>query len=157
MERLTQRLTNCDYCALSDCTFRSEELAEENKCIIFNCTSRDRCFDKNVYERLKYYEDLEEDGKLMIVPCKKGDTVYVICTKCMTLTECGDEYDCRTCNYDLEYVIDKRIVTKDLLSLLTDVTIPNLVYGKNVFLNYDDAELALKNKTYKQKRKRKKS
>lgn len=152
MERLTKRLTNhFNYCDYTECKFRSEELAKENKCIFFNATSRDKCHDKNVYEKLRYYEDLEEEGKLMIVPCKKGDTVYVICTKCMTMVECDDDYDCETCTYDREYVIDKRTVSKSLLSCLTDITVPTFVYGKNVFLNYEDAEKALKNKTYKNK------
>lgn len=30
----------------------------------------------NVYEKLKEYEDLEEQGLLLRVPCKVGDTVY---------------------------------------------------------------------------------
>lgn len=29
-------------------------------------------------ERLKYYEDLEEQGRLLVLPCKVGDTVYEI-------------------------------------------------------------------------------
>ena len=29
-------------------------------------------------ERLKYYEDLEEQGRLLVLPCKAGDTVYEI-------------------------------------------------------------------------------
>ena len=29
-----------------------------------------------VYRKLKEYEDLEEDGKLIKLPCKVGDTVY---------------------------------------------------------------------------------
>ena len=29
-------------------------------------------------ERLKYYEDLEEQGLLLVLPCKVGDTVYEI-------------------------------------------------------------------------------
>ncbi len=31
-----------------------------------------------VYRRLKYYEDLEEQGKLLKLPCEVGDTVYCI-------------------------------------------------------------------------------
>lgn len=31
-----------------------------------------------VAEKLKYYEDLDEQGRLVVLPCKKGDTVYVI-------------------------------------------------------------------------------
>ena len=27
-------------------------------------------------EKLKYYEDLEEQGRLLVLPCKVGDTVY---------------------------------------------------------------------------------
>ena len=29
-------------------------------------------------EKLKYYEDLEEQGRLLVLPCKVGDTVYGI-------------------------------------------------------------------------------
>ena len=31
-----------------------------------------------VYRKLKEYEDLEEQGRLVILPCKVGDTVYAI-------------------------------------------------------------------------------
>jgi hypothetical protein len=31
-----------------------------------------------VYMKLKYYEDLEEQGRLITLPCKVGDTVYHI-------------------------------------------------------------------------------
>ena len=33
---------------------------------------------ESVYERLKHYEDLEEAGRLIELPCKIGDTVYGI-------------------------------------------------------------------------------
>lgn len=38
--------------------------------------------DKTVYnsellQRLAYYEDMEEQGRLVVLPCKVGDTVYV--------------------------------------------------------------------------------
>ena len=32
----------------------------------------------NLYMRLKTYEDAEEEGRLIVLPCKVGDTVYVI-------------------------------------------------------------------------------
>lgn len=31
-----------------------------------------------IYEKLGYYEDLEEQGLLLKLPCKVGDTVYAI-------------------------------------------------------------------------------
>lgn len=35
-----------------------------------------------VAERLKYYEDLEEQGKIVFMPCKEGDTIYKIVKCC---------------------------------------------------------------------------
>ena len=36
------------------------------------------CSQKKTWERLKYYEDLEEQGRLLVLPpCKVGDIVYV--------------------------------------------------------------------------------
>lgn len=45
-------------------------------------------------EALKHYEDMEEQGKLVILPCKPGDTVYVI-TRCNYISEVldGDMYE----------------------------------------------------------------
>lgn len=40
-----------------------------------------------VYFRLKEYEDLEELGRLVKLPCKVGDTVYLI-KDSETITEC---------------------------------------------------------------------
>lgn len=39
------------------------------------------CKDCGIYQaiqKLAHYEDMEEQGKLLILPCKPGDTVYVI-------------------------------------------------------------------------------
>lgn len=33
---------------------------------------------KKLLDRLAYYEDLEEQGRMVIMPCKIGDTVYAI-------------------------------------------------------------------------------
>ena len=32
-----------------------------------------------IYERLRNYEDLEEQGKLLKLPCTVGDTIYHLC------------------------------------------------------------------------------
>ncbi len=36
----------------------------------------------DAYYKLKYYEDLEEEGKIVVLPCKIGDTVYKIIKFC---------------------------------------------------------------------------
>lgn len=39
------------------------------------------CSQRKVWERLKYYEDLEEQGRLAVLPCKIGDTVWLVETE----------------------------------------------------------------------------
>ena len=34
------------------------------------------CTKQDLIDRLAYYEDLEEQGRLIVLPCKVGDTVY---------------------------------------------------------------------------------
>lgn len=41
----------------------------------------------SVYRRLKEYEDLEEQDRLFILPCKPGDTVYYINPDKTTINE----------------------------------------------------------------------
>lgn len=51
----------------------------------FGCESLGNCVSKKIQpcaiyralEKLKEYEDLEEQGKLMKLPCKVGDTIWV--------------------------------------------------------------------------------
>lgn len=38
------------------------------------------CSQRKVWERLKEYEDLEEQGRLVVLPCKVGDTVFRLIT-----------------------------------------------------------------------------
>lgn len=45
-----------------------------------------------VAERLKYYEDAEEQERLIILPCKEGDTVYKIRKFCEENTGCYEFY-----------------------------------------------------------------
>lgn len=61
MERLTGIIS---YCSFTYCD-------NEGKCKIENV-----CYDKQLYEKLKNYEHLEEQGLLIKLPCKVGDTVY---------------------------------------------------------------------------------
>jgi hypothetical protein len=57
MGRLTSHF---DYCELFSCPQRNPELAKVNQCNFFNTTSRDKCHEKAVYDKLREYEDLEE-------------------------------------------------------------------------------------------------
>ena len=65
MELLTQKSIN--YCA---------EICRAQDCETYHGVRNDVCGDAAIYNRLAAYEDLEEQGRLIVLPCKVGDTVY---------------------------------------------------------------------------------
>ena len=80
MSRLTEVNVNGIYC---------KELNCENTC--YECDSEAYCYElKEMIEKLAHYEDLEEQGRLIELPCKVGDTVYVF----KTYADCELNYEC---------------------------------------------------------------
>ena len=84
-------------------------------------------------EKLAAYEDLEEQGLLVRLPCKVGDTVYKITRFCSGgIRDCGYSYECSECpEYKpfIEYIEFNIPILKDI--------------GKNVFLTREEAEKEL--------------
>ncbi len=73
MERLTERLTDKSYCISDIRSIQKETFYEDMECR--------RGFDLytgKAIDRLAEYEDLEEQGKLLKLPCAVGDTVYYV-------------------------------------------------------------------------------
>ena len=68
MERLT---FDGNFCDISKCG----EINGGSSCKDGYCSQR------KVWERLKQYEDAEAEGRLTILPCKIGDTVYQLTNK----------------------------------------------------------------------------
>lgn len=66
MERLTNSIDfckmHCDLGGINDCLFKDKS----------------KCYENNIYNRLREYEDAEEQGLILRLPCKFGDTVYWI-------------------------------------------------------------------------------
>ena len=86
-----------------------------------------------MYNKLKGYEDLEEQGRLIELPCKIGDTVWDIkwwddITETKVID--GEKYFRR---------VMKHKVTKSKFSLFDYDN-----FGKTVFLTREEAEAALK-------------
>ena len=62
------------------------DFCEQFNCKIFKdlgrkyCVNKfkDICHDKKVYDKLREYEDLEEQGLLLKLPCKVGTVAYLI-------------------------------------------------------------------------------
>lgn len=112
------------------------------------------CFDENfknaftIYEgaaidKLGYYEDAEEQGLLLKLPCKIGDTIYQTCYKCnCTLghtflhNTCHSPIECRKC----KAVIIERWIRESTFSLSMIDRI-----GVDFFVTREEAETALSN------------
>ena len=79
-------------------------------------------------DRLAYYEDMEEQGRLVVLPCKVGDTVYFIAHQFQMFPK-----------YYWERVIVEYTITS-----YADYFTQTETLGKTVFLTREDAERALK-------------
>ena len=66
MDRLT---FEGDFCDIAQCIERRYSSFCEDGA----------CSQRKVWERLKRYEDAEAEGRLVVLPCKVGDTLYRIC------------------------------------------------------------------------------
>ena len=75
MERLTEKVfgfVQLKACGNDFCKETCAEHDEEKSC--------KNCHIQKAFEKLAEYEDLEEKGLLLRLPCEVGDTVYAICT-----------------------------------------------------------------------------
>ncbi len=97
-----------------------------------------------LYWKLNKYEDLEEQGKLLKLPCAVGDTVYEICEgfiePCTIETIFLADYKDKAGNpsYMMEIYYDR----EDCPWVSTEVYFTDI--GKTVFLTREEAEAALK-------------
>lgn len=72
MERLTDYSDN-GYAYIIDVGYKTCE--EFCKCVVDGCKN---CYIQQAFKKLATYEDLEEQGLLVRLPCKAGDDVYII-------------------------------------------------------------------------------
>lgn len=101
-------------------------------------------FGSDVLTKLADYEDLEEQGSLIKLPCKVGDTVYYIsegfvepCTiEVIFLADYTDKNG--NCSYMAEIHYDR----EDCPYVSTEIYFTDI--GKTVFLAKSDAEAKLK-------------
>ena len=124
MERLTKR-------GISGITYNNSP-GLMCSCYCDNCSKGTGDCDrlKAMVNRLAKFEDLEEQGLLVRLPCKVGDTVYKITRFCSGgIRDCGYSYECSECpEYKpfIEYIEFKITILKDI--------------GKTVFLTREEAE-----------------
>ena len=139
MERLTDKIGNT-YCVKgcgSNCKYGFEYCSKEDW---ENCETI-----ADVIDKLADYEDLEEQGRLIKLPCKVGDTVWD--------NDCG-----RPCAYTItafsfgeceEYICEP-VTTKEVVFYYANSSgsitgsFAESEIGKSVFLNRYEAEAKLK-------------
>ena len=126
-------------------------LSDKNPCISWlrNC-----CFNQ-----LKEYEALDKEGRLVVLPCKVGDTVYVIAPKyknCLIKYNCDkynpEEYLITWCeNYCpygyrgigvIENIVDAVVILKDKLIYQTSKC--GYVCENKIYLSQEEAEKVLR-------------
>lgn len=112
-------------------------LTNENDDLAFMCNylKEKTVFDsdriKAIHEKLKAYEVLEEQGLLIKLPCKVGDTIY-------------HKNDNTKIPYT-RHCINKIVIDDDVKFFYTDVHFFRIAeIGKTVFLTREEAEKTLK-------------
>lgn len=81
-------------------------------------------------------KNLEEEGKLLKLPCKPGDTVYMIKDDCEFNGDCHQTRTCKSCEYR-NVLIEEDIATLKFIVENIDK------FGKTVFLTEQEANEAL--------------
>ena len=115
---------------------------EGNFCEISRCEGEYRmcswcedgaCDARKVWERLKAYENLEEQGRLKVLPCRIGDTVYFRTYAKNATVDLGI-HPHEVTNISVTITCGKGIHTAAIS--LSD-------FGKSVFMTSEEAEAAL--------------
>ena len=98
--------------------------------------------DDSAFEKLAYLEDLEEQGRLIELPCKVGDKVWMI------VSEDDDSY---TMEWDIvqgihieryaEYALDLRLGDRIDVTRLNGI--PLSAFGNVIFTTKEEAEAKL--------------
>ena len=103
--------------------------------------------EEDAINRLAAYEDAEEQGRLVVLPCKVGDTVYLVLPKCrasrIPLAECNF-FECDDCPRNKREIFEQKATTEMLSMMLFEKYNTLYVFGKTVFLTRAEAEAALK-------------
>lgn len=128
-----------------DCPVKANDLVNRF-CDIVCDEFQSNCPFKELGKKLKAYEDKQEQGLLIELPCKVGSKVFLICSRYTKCTEHGVEFDdyscegceCLECDSRREYYIHENhsVSLEWIVRYLND-------FGVRVFLTRSEAEEAL--------------
>ena len=99
-------------------------------------------------DKLAHYEDIEEQGRLIELPCAVGDTVYLISSQyseCSKHQERFNDYNCQGCEDECDSHKEYFIYVNENISAEWIVRAMGLNrFGKTVFTTREEAEAKLK-------------
>ena len=159
MERLTIRSADTHHENNVCCT---HFCSPECNAVYANCAG-DCPWEEAAWSKLADYEDAEEQERLVVLPCKVGDTVYWLsynrdaCRECDCYSPfCGMDRICDE-HYELypevDPVDDAEHCPKHFIEIIEKKTTFHWIllylkqFGKTVFLTREEAEAALKGGT----------
>lgn len=109
------------------------------KCQYTNC--KDRCSDCEIPEealkKLKEYEDQEENGELLNIPCKIGDVLYV-------KMQSGGYAEAEVRDYIYFISCGFCVVVTSTKGEFNKQNIPFSEFGRTIFKTQEEAEATLK-------------
>ena len=107
--------------------------------------SNENQFGRNkAYYKLQHYEDLEEQSRLIELPCKVGDTVWsfvyetIICGEVIAI-----KYEIEVENYGTS-IVEKITIDFSDIDGEFEATVDFQDFGKKVFLTKEETEATLK-------------
>ena len=123
-------------------------------CLVLECHLSEIVDDEQLVKDLKAYEDAEEAGLLIRLPCKVGDAVYTVDLDCRDNPDqskmcfCWNK-SCKECDKSYLRVWENRNKTSDIRSIVAEMGLcgESGGFGKTVFLTRAEAEEALKGGT----------
>ena len=121
----------CSECAkdhkqLADWLTQLKQIAE-----IFNCDLDNTAQLKELCDKLRDWHQAEQDGRLVVLPCKVGDTLYAYYNYPTTGI-------CKAVVTDVEVLNGRTVIHTDAFGVLRESDV-----GENVFLTRQEAEAAL--------------
>ena len=94
---------------------------------VSNCNQFGR---NGAYYKLQHYEDLEEQGRMITLPCKIGDTVYGIRRYQDRIVKSG--------------TVSEMFYNQNMELIITIKNVCRGCWGENIFGTREEAEAALK-------------
>lgn len=123
VEQVTERLSA--NCPCNKC-------GKDKKCVLAKEACKDFLkWEDNCIKKLAEYETAEEEGRLVVLPCKVGDTVY---------------FPNKYAEIIIPFTIVEFCMFKDEYAIIDDSDNEYKIedFGKAVFLTHEEAEKALK-------------